>query len=73
MSRETLLLRCLAGVFAVQFTIYAVGAGACVYIGITERRAVCAEFDENLQRTFDSAQATILALLGGAAMGGGQR
>jgi hypothetical protein len=62
------LLRLLAWVFAVQFAIYGAGAAACIYVGLVYRKAACQNFDANLQRTFETATATVLALLGGKAM-----
>ena len=70
-SRDALLLRLLAAVFAVQFAIYLIGAGSCIYVGVTgvtRQEVVCEGFDANLQRTFESALHTILALMGGAGM-----
>lgn len=64
----TLLLKLLAWVFAVQFAIYGAGAAACIYVGLVYRKDACANFDANLQRTFETATATVLALLGGKAM-----
>ena len=68
MNREAFLLRLVAAVFAAQLCIYAAGAGACVYAGLAWRQKVCADFDANLSRTFETATATLLALLGGAAL-----
>jgi hypothetical protein len=65
---STLLLRLLAWVFAIQFAIYGAGAAACIYAGLVYRKAACADFDANLQRTFETATGTVLALLGGKAM-----
>ena len=62
------LLRLLAWVFAVQFAIYGAGAAACIYVGLVYRKAACQNFDANLQRTFETATATVLALLGGRAI-----
>ena len=62
------LLKLLAWVFAVQFAIYGAGAAACIYAGLVYRKAACEDFDANLQRTFETATATVLALLGGKAM-----
>jgi hypothetical protein len=59
------LLRLLTWVFAFQFAIYGAGAAACIYAGLVYRRDACADFDANLQRTFETATATVLALLGG--------
>lgn len=59
------LLRLLTWVFAIQFAIYGAGAAACIYAGLVYRRDACANFDANLQRTFETATATVLALLGG--------
>lgn len=64
----TLLLKLLAWVFAVQFAIYGAGAAACIYVGLIYRKAACQNFDANLQRTFETATATVLALLGGKAI-----
>ena len=69
MRREAFLLRCLAALFAVQFLIYLAGAGACIYVGLRDTRSVCQEFDQNLQRSFETALATVLALLGGSTLG----
>jgi hypothetical protein len=62
------LLKLLAWVFAVQFAIYGAGAAACIYVGLVYRKPACQDFDANLQRTFETATATVLALLGGRAM-----
>lgn len=62
------LLKLLAWVFAVQFAIYGAGAAACIYVGLVYRKPACQNFDANLQRTFETATATVLALLGGKAM-----
>ncbi len=69
MNREVFLLRCLAAIFAAQFFIYLVAAAACIYAGIKRDAPACDGFDESLQRTFETALATVLALLGGKAMG----
>jgi hypothetical protein len=68
MNREGFLLRCLAAIFAAQFVIYLAGAGACIYVGISRTASVCEGFDQNLQRTFETALATVLALMGGSAI-----
>jgi hypothetical protein len=68
MRREEFLLRCLAAIFAAQFVIYLAGAGACIYVGVSRNASVCKGFDQNLQRTFETALATVLALMGGNAM-----
>jgi hypothetical protein len=67
-GRDGLLLRLLAAVFAAQFGIYVIGAGSCIYVGVMRQQAVCQGFDANLQRTFETAMNTILALMGGAAL-----
>ena len=66
--KDAFLLRLLGWVFLAQFAIYLAGAASCIYIGLRLERAVCADFDANLQRTFESATATVLALLGGSAI-----
>lgn len=60
---QSFLLRLLAAIMATQLAIYASGAVACIYMGVRLEKAVCADFDGNLQRTFETATATILALL----------
>lgn len=66
--KDAFLLRLLGWVFLAQFLIYLAGAASCIYVGLRLERQVCADFDSNLQRTFDTATATVLALLGGSAL-----
>lgn len=67
-NRITFLLHLLAGIFAVQLAIYTAGAVSCIYVGLRTQKAVCKEYDENLQRATESAITTVLALLGGKVM-----
>ena len=69
MNREAFLLRCMAAIFAIQFFIYTVGAAACIYLAIKRDTPACGDLDRSLQRTFETALATVLALMGGKAMG----
>lgn len=64
MQREAFLLRCVAFIFAAQFLIYLAGAASCIYMGLRLQQRVCADFDANLQRTFETALTATLALLG---------
>ena len=66
--KEAFLVKLLAWVFVAQFAIYLAGAASCIYAGLRFQRSVCQGFDANLQRTFDTATATVLALLGGQAL-----
>jgi hypothetical protein len=73
-DREKFLLRAVAGIFLAQFCLYGAGLGVCYHLGLQQRqRTTCASYPENLQRTFETALGTALALLGGSSLAAGRR
>ena len=73
-DREKFLLRAVAGIFLAQFGLYAAGLGVCFHLGRQLlQRPACASYPENLQRTFETALSTALALLGGSSLAAGRR
>ena len=73
-DREKFLLRAVAGIFIAQFGLYAAGLGVCFHVGRQQlQRAACASYPETLQRTFETALGTALALLGGSSLAAGRR
>ena len=68
-QRERFLLRAIAGLFAVQFLIFLIGLAACIEQNQRSSTGpVCSNYGEHLQRTFETALATTLALLGGSSI-----
>ena len=68
-DRERFLLRAVAGVFIAQFALYAAGLGGCFWLGLQQRHGpACSRYAEHLQRTFETALGTALALLGGSSL-----
>ena len=66
-QRERFLLRAIAAIFAVQFLIFLVGLAACIEQNQRSSTGpVCSNYGEHLQRSFETALATSLALLGGS-------
>ena len=65
-QRERFLLRAIAGLFAVQFLIFLIGLAACIEQSRRSTGPVCSNYGEHLQRSFETALATSLALLGGS-------
>ncbi|MCT0249319.1 hypothetical protein [Synechococcus sp. CS-205] len=73
-DREKFLLWAVAGIFIAQFSLYAAGLGVCFHLGQQKlQRAACASYPETLQRTFETALGTALALLGGSSLAAGRR
>jgi hypothetical protein len=73
-DREKFLLRAVAGIFIAQFSLYAAGMGACFHLGLQQLpRAACPNYLDHLQRTFETALGTTLALLGGSSLAAGRR
>jgi hypothetical protein len=62
-------MRVLAAIFAVQFLIYLMGAISCVWFAVKmpgiPQKPICPTFADKLQRTFETALTTVLALMNG--------
>jgi len=62
-NAQKFVLHCIAGLFAIQFSIYLIGAISCyVKINVTIQEQ-CSSYDDHLQKAFESALTTVLALL----------
>ena len=62
-NAQKFILYCIAGLFAIQFGIYLIGAVSC-YVKInTTIQEQCSSYDDHLQKAFESALTTVLALL----------
>ena len=68
-QKDRFLLRSVAVIFAVQFLIFLIGLAACIEQNQRSSTGpVCSNYGEHLQRTFETALATTLALLGGGSI-----
>jgi uncharacterized membrane protein len=62
-NAQKFILYCIAGLFAIQFSIYLIGAVSC-YVKINATiQEQCNSYDDHLQKAFESALTTVLALL----------
>lgn len=62
------------GIFIAEFSLSAAGLGVCYHLGLQQgQRTACANYSDDLQRTFETALGTALALLGGRILASGSR
>ena len=62
-NAQKFVLHCIAGLFAIQFGIYLIGAISCYTRTGTILQQHCISYEDHLQKAFESALTTVLALL----------
>jgi hypothetical protein len=62
-NAQKFVLNCIAGLFAIQFGIYLIGAISCYTRTATSLQQHCVSYEDHLQKAFESALTTVLALL----------
>ena len=62
-NAQKFILYCIAGLFAIQFGIYLIGAISCYTKNGEVLQQQCITYDDHLQKAFESALTTVLALL----------
>jgi len=62
-NAQKFILYCIAGLFAIQFGIYLIGAISCYTKHSEFLQQQCITYDDHLQKAFESALTTVLALL----------
>ena len=62
-NAQKFVLHCIAGLFAIQFGIYLIGAVSCYTKTGAVLQEQCISYDDHLQKAFESALTTVLALL----------
>jgi hypothetical protein len=62
-NAQKFILYCIAGLFAIQFGIYLIGAVSCYTKHGEVLQQQCVAYDDHLQKAFESALTTVLALL----------
>ena len=70
-DRDRFLLRLVAGIFLAQFALYAIGLAGCLLLRLRQQQPLggaCSSYPAHLQRAFETALATALALLGGSSL-----
>ncbi len=75
-DRERFLLRAVAGIFLAQFALYGAGLAGCLLLRLRQQQPLggaCSSYPAHLQRAFETALATALALLGGSSLATGRR
>jgi len=62
-NAQKFILHCIAGLFAIQFGIYLIGAISCYTKTVIAPQEQCVSYADHLQKAFESALTTVLALL----------